>query len=67
MFQKTAEDNNKIKAPKKDYTEATVDVKYQEEIEIEKPVFQSKKGTDEPHFVDINTNEDVRKIIYSYT
>jgi len=29
------------------------------EVDIAKPVFQSKKAGDEPHFVDINNKEDV--------
>jgi len=56
------ESNTQVKAPAKDYLEGDVDVKYKTEndIEIAKPVFQSKKAGDEPHFVDINTKEDVK-------
>jgi len=65
LFQKTLQSNNQVKAPAKDYLEGDVDVKYKnEDVEIEKPVFQSKKAGDEPHFVDINSKEDVKEFIF---
>lgn len=64
LFQKTLVDNNQVKAPKKDYLEGDIDVKYKEEVEdIQKPVFHSNKESAEPHFIDINTKEDVIKLL----
>ena len=65
LFQRTLESNSKVKAPVKDYLEADNEVKYKEEIEISKPVFQSKKGTDESNFIDINNKEDVTTFKYN--
>jgi len=59
IFQKTNNDNDNIKAPKKTYLEGQTDVKYKEEVDmnIEKRVFQSNKN--ETNFVDINNNNDL--------
>lgn len=65
LFQRTLESNSKVKAPVKDYLEADNEVKYKEEIEISKPVFQSKKGTDESNFIVINNKEDVITFKYN--
>ncbi len=61
LFKKTLDENTQVKAPVKNYNDGDVDVKYkvEDDVEIEKPVFQSKKIGDEPHFVDINNNKDV--------
>lgn len=70
MLQKTHEENLKVKAPRKDYLEGDANVKYKEdqasEVEVEKPKFFNKAvgDTAQPHFVDINKNEDVRYLIY---
>lgn len=60
IFQRSNNDNDNVKAPKKDYLEASTDVKYKEEVDvnIEKRVFQSNKN--ETNFVDINNNQDVK-------
>jgi len=61
LFRRTLEDNTQVKAPTKTYLEGDIDVKYKaaDEVEILKPVFQSKKARDESNFVDINNKEDV--------
>jgi hypothetical protein len=66
LFKKTQDENTQVKAPAKDYLEGDVDVKYKaaDDVEIAKPVFQSKKIGDEPHFVDINNKEDVKTHFY---
>lgn len=66
LLTKAAEENSKIKAPTKTYLEADVKNTYKEdEPEIEKPKFVNRNvgDTNEPHFKDINKNEDV-KIIF---
>ncbi len=62
LLNKAAEENTKIKAPTKDYLDATTKTKYKEEnaVEIEKPKFLAKNDGNEPHFRDINKNEDVK-------
>ncbi len=62
LLNKAAEENTKIKAPTKDYLDATTKNKYKEEstVEIEKPKFLGKNEGNEPHFRDINKNEDVK-------
>lgn len=56
-FQKKNE-NEDVKAPKKDYLEGSTDIKYKEDdVEIEKRVFQSNKT--EANFIEINKDEDV--------
>jgi len=54
------ETNKNIKAPKKDYLEGDVDVKYKggEELNIEKPKFTNAKKN-EQHFVDIDQSQDL--------
>jgi hypothetical protein len=61
IFQKTTNENDNVKAPKKTYLEASTDVKYKEEadVNIEKRVFHSNKN--ETNFVDIKSNQDVNK------
>jgi hypothetical protein len=63
IFQKTNDENENVKAPKKTYLEGSTDIKYKEEIDvnIEKRVFQSNKN--ETNFVDINSNQDVKNKI----
>jgi hypothetical protein len=61
IFQKT-NNNDEIKAPKKTYLEGTTDIKYkQDDVEIEKRVFQTTKT--EANFIDINKEQDVLNII----
>jgi hypothetical protein len=61
---KAAQENAKIKAPTKDYTQADSTTKYKESVaaEIEKPKFVGKNEGNEPHFRDMNKNEDVNNI-----
>jgi hypothetical protein len=61
MFSRVAEENQKIKAPKKDYLEADIQSKPKVEVEIEKPKFINKHIDDpeHPHFVNIDKNQDV--------
>lgn len=63
LLNKASEENTKVKAPTKDYLEADSKTKYKDEaaVEIEKRVFVNKNVGDatEPHFKDINKNEDV--------
>lgn len=61
LFSRTAEENEKVPAPKKDYLESDVQNKYKKEVEnVEKPKFVNKNvNSDQPHFVDMNKNEDV--------
>lgn len=58
LLNKAAEENSKFKAPTKDYNEA-VTSKYKEDVDIEKPRFLNKNEGNEPHFKEINKNEDV--------
>lgn len=63
LFKKTAEENAKIK-PTKSYLEADVAKSYKETPEeVSKPEFKSGKTDNEPHFVDINKNDDVSHLI----
>ncbi len=63
---KAAEENAKVKAPAKDYLDADTKVKYkgEGEPEIERPKFVTKHG-EEPHFTEINKNEDVKSQFYN--
>ena len=59
-FTKSNVDNGNVKAPKKDYLEGDVDVKYkqdEEDINIERKTF--KTNNKEAHFVDIKSNQEV--------
>lgn len=60
IFQKSSNENDNVKAPNKNYLEASTDLKYKEEVDIniEKRVFHSNKN--ETNFVDINSNQDVK-------
>ena len=61
IFQNTKNLNADVKAPKKTYLEGSTDLKYKEEdVNIEKRVFQSNKN--ETNFVDIKNNQDVNII-----
>lgn len=61
LFSRTAEENEKIPAPKKDYLESDVQNKYKQVENVEKPRFVNKNvNDDQPHFVEINKNEDVK-------
>ena len=71
LLNKAAQENTKVKAPTKDYLEADSGAKYKEqtpEVEIEKPRFVNKNVGDssEPHFKDINKNEDVSRIKFIF-
>jgi hypothetical protein len=62
IFSKVNEENQKIKAPKKDYLESDFGTRRAgEDLQIEKPKFTNRTVGDanEPHYVDINKNEDV--------
>jgi hypothetical protein len=56
---KAAEENAKIKAPTKSHVDDTKLKKEEPQIEIEKPKFKPVHDGSEPHFKDINKNEDV--------
>jgi hypothetical protein len=62
IFSKVNEENQKVKAPKRDYLESEFGTgKGKEDPQMEKPRFVNKHVGDSshPHFVDINKSEDV--------
>jgi len=67
LLTQAAEENSKIKITK-NYLEVDANIKYKEpEPEIEKPKFLNKNvetQSQEPHFKDINKNEDVNFYLF---